>query len=233
MADTEEHWVTINGTHILLKGGESPKDAIERKFGDSESMTDRPKSLSRNPETSHKQYQKLKDTYEGYAPPEDGKQTIMGYTGGEFRHYNTALRKGETSDRIVNMKETINKAPEMPPGILMYRGVGFETASRISDAPIGSIIEDKGFQSFSESPDVATKFTSSPKGVDQPILLRVVTKGGEKGISTMVTGSAHMEDEIILQAGSKWRIANKEVIKYKGTWDTDTRSYNIVDLVKI
>jgi len=33
MANTEENWVTINGTHILLKGGESPKEAVERKFG--------------------------------------------------------------------------------------------------------------------------------------------------------------------------------------------------------
>ena len=42
--NSSEHWITVKphgaeskGTHVLVKDGESNKDAVERKFGDGDS----------------------------------------------------------------------------------------------------------------------------------------------------------------------------------------------------
>ena len=65
MANTEENWVTINGTHILLKGGESPKEAIERKFGDSRPRGSKNKSKTmQTTKKTSKTHAKIKATYE-------------------------------------------------------------------------------------------------------------------------------------------------------------------------
>ena len=88
----------------------------------------------------------------------------------------------------------IDKAPQIPEGITLWRGVPLDLKLNIGD-----VYEDKGFQSHTLEPKRAFGFSSS--GAKKTIF-RAITDGKAKGIYTNVM----REKEVTMQKGTKWKV---------------------------
>ena len=232
MADTEENWVTINGTHILLKGGESPKEAVERKFGNKKTMS----KINKQHATAISIDKKPPDFYKS-----ESRKTIESLSGtkNDIRSDNftktdrDAIEWGHVSGNIVNrelrgahlptkrgieIKDQLDTAfshtSSLPPNVELFRGMGGVSGQKLIEVNIGDIIEDKGFQSFSASPSVANGFANRAvqgRSTESPVMIRIFTDGRIKGISTTGISGFDAEKEIVIPRGTNFVIIRKDI----------------------
>jgi len=109
------------------------------------------------------------------------------------------------SEKTSALTQIIDRSPQLPKNVELYRGVGKKTGESLINAKLGDTCNDAGFQSFSTNPATASGFsTHTPEG---RVVLRAITTGGVKGI--YLTGGR--ENEVLIQKGTKWKIADKEI----------------------
>lgn len=144
------------------------------------------------------------------------------YLGSGFVEYNSLLRYGSISStptgipaeeipkQVGALKELIASQPPLKEGTVFYRGLGVKSGQAALEAPIGSVIQDAGFQSFTYDPYIAGKFASGYLGTptDNPVIIQAITSGAEKAVA-----GARWEQEAIVQAGTSWKIVAKNVVE--------------------
>ena len=176
-------------------------------------------------EMAEAQQEDLPDSVYDYGKKQGDIQAVAEYTktSGDFNKY---LRDGtppapglsdggihQMNKMIAQMDQIIEKAPGLPEGLVMWRGLGAESGAMLIQKSIGDICQDKGFQSFSLNPSVAEHFTAGTmENPNEATLLRVVTAGGEKGFYNV--GNELNEYEMIMARGTSWQIVAKEDVAF-------------------
>lgn len=137
--------------------------------------------------------------------------------------------KKAISDHIALLNSAIDKSPA-PEGLALYRGVSGKTGSALDKLEVGSIIEDKGFQSFSSDPSVGHNFA---RGVARPTdkgaqevktVMQYVTGKGDKALP-ILGEKAGFESEFVLKPG-KFRVM--DVSEYKSGPSKITKVIQVV-----
>lgn len=114
--------------------------------------------------------------------------------------------------QAAGIDDIINKAPALPEGLEMWRGLGEHSGETLAGKNIGDICEDKGFQSFSLNPQTADSFAQTWGDKGDVTMIRAITSGSEKGIYLSNRG----EHEVIMPRGTAWKIVAKEDISAEG-----------------
>jgi hypothetical protein len=147
---------------------------------------------------------------------------------------NKYMRHGEdpswSQSRIDQMQETttnlnklIDRAPNLPPGLELWRGIsGNNAPDQLATMQIGDSCVDKGFQSFTMVPSHASHFSDetfadNSEFIPSKIVLRAITNGSEKGV-----GGAAQEREIIIKPGTKWTVKQIDYVDAKWPKDYDS-----------
>lgn len=160
------------------------------------------------------------------------------YTGGGYEDMNNILR-GKATEAMSKMELEMLKdqtkkldaaiTKPIPEGVL-YRGVGRRTTEQLLKSPIGSVCEDKGFQSYSINPDTASGFSGTyiaPTGTTRErVLVRAISDGKQLGIA-----GTDYESEVIIKPGTKWKIANKEVFTEVAGKDRMDINWHVITVV--
>ena len=140
--------------------------------------------------------------------------------------------KSLVEQNINQIERIIDRAPPLPKGTTLYRGVGEKTGELMAKAEIGAICKDDGFQSNSINPNVARIFTNS-WGNNDVTIVRSITNG-QKGIYT----NKYREEEVVLNHGLEWRVVAKDEFKEvshgltaKSDVLPDERTYHIITVV--
>jgi hypothetical protein len=130
---------------------------------------------------------------------------------------NEGLRTGKESSPngvVARLTSAIDKAPFIPEGVEIYRGVKGENKARLMNMKEGDLCQDKAFQSFSLDPSVAdwhTQMDVDTRSASHALMLRVVSDG-----KIRAQPGAPAESEMILQRGSAWRVARVDNIEGRG-----------------
>jgi hypothetical protein len=225
MMSEEGSWITINGTHILLKGGESPKEAINRKFGGSggsggSSSTSKGKSNKSSEkigssEGGNKSFStKNAEDDDRYSPQE--KASIERYrsiSGSEYTAVNTAAREGKTHPLMKDLDSAIDKSSPIPKGTEIYRGLSEKQAAGLMNAKVGDSFKQGGYQSYSLDYKVADNFSGLTKGKTwSKTILRVEGNGSLKGVHI-----GAKEAEVLLGRGLTYTVTGRSTQRVKGT----------------
>lgn len=150
--------------------------------------------------------------------------SVKWYTDDGYEEINTNLRGksskeemtlGETgkhiADHAAQIDRVIARAPELPEGTVLYRGVGRSSGESIANAEIGSVISDKAYQSHSLDAAKAGEF-AKVYGNNEKTIIRAVTNGKQRAIYT----NANKEYEALLPRGGKWMVSSKDTIVTNG-----------------
>ena len=130
---------------------------------------------------------------------------------------NEGLRTGKESSPngvVARLTSAIDKAPFIPEGVEIYRGVKGANKARLMNMKEGDLCQDKAFQSFSLDPAVAdwhTQMGVDTRSASHALILRVVSDG-----KIRAQPGAPAESEMILQRGSAWRVARVDNIEGRG-----------------
>jgi len=229
MADTEENWVTINGTHILLKGGESPKDAIERKFRGGKGNGATTQSTKTNtplkstpagkPISRSRGDFATKNAEDNEIYSSDEKTNIeeyRSYNGEKYKVINQNAREGKITTEIKHMDSAIDKSPAIPKGTKLYRGLSASQAESLSNVKIGDSFNQGGYQSYSLDKNMANNFAQSTTKSWSKTFLMIEGDNSLKGIYI-----GAKEKEVLLPRGKTYIITGRTTEKEKGTkWKT-------------
>ena len=116
---------------------------------------------------------------------------------------NSALRKGEKSERAKKMNQIINKCYNQKANV--YRGITGEYAKKLLDLKPGDTITEPGFSSTSSAKDVAETFAKDGVLLDIEV---------PEGWGNMVSASEYTmhpeESEYIINSGAKFEVVSKE-----------------------
>lgn len=222
--DGEGHWVTIRGTHVLIRDGETPEQAFKRTIGKSSPKQTKgifkqdPKEIEKAVDEVYTNAGRadLLDTMNRGDLSKEDLQIIGGYQGADYYIINSHLRGAEVSknysisplngdvdainQHIETLNSVIDKSPA-PEGLALYRGVSREAGSAFDKAVPGDIIGDKGFQSFTSDPSTALRFATGAVrqtdrgGQEVNVVLQYVTGKGDTALPIMGGGSDQVISE--------------------------------------
>lgn len=171
------------------KTGRRSDSELESEFGPkrSKSMGD-----------SYKEHESIASKQKKLTKAEQNAAKV--YTSEEYKKINGALRSGESIDNVPppELKRLNSKAAKtkLPPGTVLYAGVGENTAKRILEG--GDTFEHKGLRSTSVDPGTATKFL---KG--EPYVMEIKAK---RGLAIDDSVSDWEEMEVVQAHGTKYRV---------------------------
>lgn len=166
------------------------------------------------------------------------------YMGGGFLDINNhlrgkALRPGsdpaKVSEQVNLLKHLMNKQAPVKEGTVLFRGMGNTTAQDLMARPVGAVIQDKGFQSYTTNPKIAQNFAGNPwghsptKGSDR-VIVQAITNGKQKAM-----GGARWEEEVIFEPGTAWKIVGKTTVEGVGDplRKTAVLTYHIITVVGV
>jgi hypothetical protein len=153
------------------------------------------------------------------------------------------LRHDSDKESIVRsvgyMDEAFNNAPSAPEGTVMWRGVGEKSGFKIASMEVGDICDDKGFQSHSLSANVAENFSKgwfTPGWEDQPLstkleVHRTIIRAVVGKNTKVVYGGVIGEFEMLVNRGTKWKVAAKETFELTTGAGHKQNTYHIMTVV--
>lgn len=143
---------------------------------------------------------------------------IKQYATSQYNRINDVLRFGKSSrgeiyentkDKIINIQKAISKNA-VHDSLKVYRGAKLppDVMAKVKE---GAVFRDEGFVSTSLERRVAKQFAGShkkkPLSYDRSVIMKIDVKKGSKGIFSQAAKSDLTgESELILQAGSRFRI---------------------------
>ena len=200
---------------------------------------DEKRAIAKDPQASRNMAVKTKQRIPeaakrfGYTAADENVH-LQRYMDDDYQEVNSILREGiepyaAPKDILYSLEGLCDESPSIGEGIVMYRGLGEHSGMAMADKEVGTILEDKAFQSFSLDPHEVEYFTM-PWGEDRAekpeyTIIRAVTG---KGTKALVTGSK--EEEIIVQHGTKWAVASKDVFDMENRLGKKAK-YHVITVV--
>jgi SPP1 gp7 family putative phage head morphogenesis protein len=173
----------------------------------------------------------VKDIFDIVPMSEPQGKALQGYTKSGFENINGYLRRGrlartstynpeklqqaanKVKDEIRLISEIFDSAPPLTDDLLVYRGVDdVAFGDMIEGLKVGQVFGDKGFVSTTLKRDVAFQDFGG-----DVTLIEIVVPAGNRVVSplammqdrSLVTGTMQVEQEVILNAGSNFRVVSK------------------------
>lgn len=180
LANDEDKWITINGSHVKIDGNGDVVEGAEGKIGKSP-----PKKQS------------------GKLTPNE-KSAISSYSGDNFLKINTQLRSGDKSDPdVARLDSAIDKSALG--GETLYRGISRDDAKKLfpnGEIKKGMTVSDPSFLSTSTEKKIAGMFSIGG------VMLEIETQPGAKGLDVTNLSSNKHESETLLPRNAKLEVVS-------------------------
>ncbi|MBI0277091.1 DUF2213 domain-containing protein [Hafnia alvei] len=180
LAEDEDKWITINGSHVKLdENGDVVAGAEGKINGQKEERKSTGAKLSANE-----------------------KSAISSYSGDNFLKLNSGLRKGKDEDPDVARIDSAISKGSLDGGTL-YRGMSREDAKKLfpgGDIKKGMVVSDPAFLSTSKEKKIAGMFSIGG------VMLQIETNKGDKGLDVTGLSSNKHEDETLLPRDAKMEV---------------------------
>ena len=117
-------------------------------------------------------------------------------------------------------------------GRTIYRGVGARFGDVLYKSKVGDVVSEENFQAYSLSQNTSFRFALKPVrhdttgGTIMPIMMRTKTSKSQTG--RYLTS---FEQEVLMQGGSEWKVAAKNVVDFVDPKSGKTYRTLIVDVV--
>jgi SPP1 gp7 family putative phage head morphogenesis protein len=136
---------------------------------------------------------------------------------GYLRTGKTVISRGqayldEITDQVRLLKEVFDAAPPIKDDLLVFRGVSDDFGDLLQGLKIGDKISDKGFVSTSIRQSVAVEDFGGDVMLMEIIIpkgTKVVAPVGMLEDKGLITGAMQIEQEVIINAGSTFRVISK------------------------
>jgi SPP1 gp7 family putative phage head morphogenesis protein len=164
----------------------------------------------------------VKDIFSKVPMSKAQAEAVTEYTKSGFLRVNGYLRRGRNpigravdtvQEEIKLLREVFDAAPPLTDDLLVYRGVDdVAFGDMIEGLKVGQVFGDKGFVSTTLKRDVAFQDFGG-----DVTLIEIVVPAGNRVVSplamledrSLVTGTMQVEQEVILNAGSNFRVVSK------------------------
>lgn len=180
LAEDEDKWITINGSHVKIDEKGEVVAGAEGKINGKNSG-----SKSANGKLSANE-----------------KSAISSYSGDNFLKLNSDLRKGKDEDPDVARIDSAISKGSLDGGTL-YRGMSREDAKKLfpgGDIKKGMVVSDPAFLSTSKEKKIAGMFSIGG------VMLQIETNKGDKGLDVNGLSSNKHEDETLLPRNAKMEV---------------------------
>lgn len=180
LANDEDKWITINGSHVKINGNGDVVEGAEGKIG-------KPPQEKQNGKLTSNE-----------------KSAISSYSGDNFLKINSQLRSGDKSDPdIARLDSAIDKS-ELG-GETLYRGISRDDAKKLfpnGEIKKGMTVSDPSFLSTSSEKKIAGMFSIGG------VMLEIETQPGAKGLDVTDLSSNKHESETILPRNAKLEVVS-------------------------
>lgn len=180
LANDEDKWITINGSHVKINGNGDVVEGAEGKIG-------KPPQKKQNGKLTSNE-----------------KSAISSYSGDNFLKINSQLRSGDKSDPdIARLDSAIDKS-ELG-GETLYRGISRDDAKKLfpnGEIKKGMTVSDPSFLSTSSEKKIAGMFSIGG------VMLEIETQPGAKGLDVTGLSSNKHESETILPRNAKLEVVS-------------------------
>lgn len=180
LAEDEDKWITINGSHVKI---DENGDVVAGAEGKINSNKNEKKSA-------------------GEKLSANEKSAISSYSGDNFLKINSDLRKGKDEDPdVARIDSAIGKGGLE--GGTLYRGMSREDAKKLfpgGDIKKGMVVSDPAFLSTSKEKKIAGMFSIGG------VMLQIETNKGDKGLDVTGLSSNKHEDETLLPRNAKMEV---------------------------
>ncbi len=180
LAEDEDKWITINGSHVKI---DENGDVVAGAEGKINSNKNEKKSA-------------------GEKLSANEKSAISSYSGDNFLKINSDLRKGKDEDHDVARIDSAIGKGSLEGGTL-YRGMSREDAKKLfpgGDIKKGMVVSDPAFLSTSKEKKIAGMFSIGG------VMLQIETNKGDKGLDVTGLSSNKHEDETLLPRNAKMEV---------------------------
>ncbi|HBX1750984.1 TPA: DUF2213 domain-containing protein [Klebsiella pneumoniae subsp. pneumoniae] len=180
LAEDEDKWITINGSHVKI---DENGDVVAGAEGKINSNKNEKKSA-------------------GEKLSANEKSAISSYSGDNFLKINSDLRKGKDEDPDVARIDSAIGKGSLEGGTL-YRGMSREDAKKLfpgGDIKKGMVVSDPAFLSTSKEKKIAGMFSIGG------VMLQIETNEGDKGLDVTGLSSNKHEDETLLPRNAKMEV---------------------------
>lgn len=180
LAEDEDKWITINGSHVKI---DENGDVVAGAEGKINSNKNENKSA-------------------GEKLSANEKSAISSYSGDNFLKINSDLRKGKDEDPDVARIDSAIGKGSLEGGTL-YRGMSREDAKKLfpgGDIKKGMVVSDPAFLSTSKEKKIAGMFSIGG------VMLQIETNKGDKGLDVTGLSSNKHEDETLLPRNAKMEV---------------------------
>lgn len=180
LAEDEDKWITINGSHVKI---DENGDVVAGAEGKINSNKNEKKSA-------------------GEKLSANEKSAISSYSGDNFLKINSDLRKGKDEDPdVARIDSAIGKGGLE--GGTLYRGMSREDAKKLfpgGDIKKGMVVSDPAFLSTSKEKKIAGMFSIGG------VMLQIETNKGDKGLDVTGLSSNKHEVETLLPRNAKMEV---------------------------
>ena len=190
LAEDEDKWITINGSHVKI---DENGDVVAGAEGKINSNKNEKKSA-------------------GEKLSANEKSAISSYSGDNFLKINSDLRKGKDEDPDVARIDSAIGKGSLEGGTL-YRGMSREDAKKLfpgGDIKKGMVVSDPAFLSTSKEKKIAGMFSIGG------VMLQIETNKGDKGLDVTGLSSNKHEDETLLPRNAKMEVIGVHTPKSPG-----------------
>ena len=180
LAEDEDKWITINGSHVKI---DENGDVVAGAEGKINSNKNEKKSA-------------------GEKLSANEKSAISSYSGDNFLKINSDLRKGKDEDPDVARIDSAIGKGSLEGGTL-YRGMSREDAKKLfpgGDIKKGMVVSDPAFLSTSKEKKIAGMFSIGG------VMLQIEANKGDKGLDVTGLSSNKHEDETLLPRNAKMEV---------------------------
>lgn len=180
LAEDEDKWITINGSHVKI---DENGDVVAGAEGKINSNKNEKKSA-------------------GEKLSANEKSAISSYSGDNFLKINSDLRKGKDEDPDVARIDSAIGKGSLEGGTL-YRGMSREDAKKLfpgGDIKKGMVVSGPAFLSTSKEKKIAGMFSIGG------VMLQIETNKGDKGLDVTGLSSNKHEDETLLPRNAKMEV---------------------------
>ncbi|MEH0863876.1 DUF2213 domain-containing protein [Phytobacter diazotrophicus] len=180
LAEDEDKWITINGSHVKINGNGDVVEGAEGKIGNTP-----PKK-------------------KGVKLTPNEKSAISSYSGDNFLKINSQLRSGDKSDPDVSRLDSAIDKGELG-GETLYRGISRDDAKKLfpnGEIKKGMTVSDPSFLSTSTEKKIAGMFSIGG------VMLEIETQPGAKGLDVTNLSSNKHESETLLPRNAKLEVVS-------------------------
>lgn len=180
LANDEDKWITINGSHVKIDGNGDVVEGAKGKIG------------------------KPPPKKQGGKLTSNEKSAISSYSGDNFLKINSQLRNGDKSDPDVARIDSAIDKSELG-GETLYRGISRDDAKKLfpnGEIKKGMTVSDPSFLSTSTEKKIAGMFSIGG------VMLEIETQPGAKGLDVTSLSSNKHESETLLPRNAKLEVVS-------------------------